>query len=83
MVHAARTHLSRDDLTEMFCKRMAAITKRAKAELEEIRVRQLEMSERLITHYRDLLKHLDPAARRATTWPPCHNAGQVHRRLDE
>jgi hypothetical protein len=59
MVHTARMR-ARDDLAEMLCKRTASITKRAKQELEAIRARQLEMSERLITHYRDLLVHLDP-----------------------
>ena len=59
MVHVARTR-ARDDLAEMFCKRMAAITKLAKAELDEIRERQAEMSERLITNYRGVLACLDP-----------------------
>jgi hypothetical protein len=59
MVHAA-TMRARDDLAEMFCKRTASITKRAKDELEAIRARQAEMSERLIVHYRDLLVRLDP-----------------------
>ena len=38
LVHVAQTR-ARDDLAEMFCKRMALITKRAKAELDEIRER--------------------------------------------
>ena len=59
MVHVARTR-ARDDLAEMFCKRMASITKLAKAELDEIRERQAEMSERLITNYRGVLACLDP-----------------------
>jgi hypothetical protein len=59
MVHVARTR-ARDDLAEMFCKRMASITKLAKAELAEIRERQAEMSERLITNYRSVLACLDP-----------------------
>jgi TnpA family transposase len=59
MVHAARMR-ARDDLTEMFCKRTASITKRAREELDAIRARQVEMSERLIVHYRNLLVHLDP-----------------------
>ena len=54
MVHVARTR-ARDDLAEMFCKRMASITKLAKAELDEIRERQAEISERLITNYRGVL----------------------------
>jgi len=59
MVHVARTR-ARDDLAEMFCKRMASITKLAKAELDEIRERQAEMSERLISNYRGVLACLDP-----------------------
>ena len=49
MVHVARMR-ARDDLAEMFCKRMAQVTKLAKAELAEIRERQAQMSERLIMH---------------------------------
>jgi TnpA family transposase len=59
VVHVARQRV-RDDLAEMFCKRIASITKRAKTELEEIRARQQELSEQLIEHYRDVLIHLDP-----------------------
>jgi hypothetical protein len=59
LVHVARTR-ARDDLAEMFCKRMASITKLSKAELDEIRERQAEMSERLITNYRGVLACLDP-----------------------
>jgi len=58
-VHVGRQR-ARDDLTEMFCKRIASITKRARAELEEIQKQQAEISERLIEHYRDVLMHLDP-----------------------
>lgn len=58
-VHSARMR-ARDDLAEMFCKRIASITKRARTELEDIRTRQLEMSERLVRNYRDLLINLDP-----------------------
>ena len=59
MVHVARTR-ARDDLVEMFCKRMAQVTKLAKAELAEIREQQAEISERLITNYRGVLACLDP-----------------------
>ncbi|MDQ6836938.1 MAG: hypothetical protein M3137_00990 [Actinomycetota bacterium] len=61
MVHSAQTG-ARDDLAEMFCKRIASITKRAKTELDEILDRELEVSERLIEHYRAVLGHLDPRA---------------------
>jgi hypothetical protein len=49
IVHDARRQ-ARDDLAEMFCKRVASITKRARTELDEIRARQEEISERLIVH---------------------------------
>lgn len=65
-VHTARMQ-ARDDLTEMFCKRIASITKRARTELEELRTRQLEMSEKLITNYREVLLHLDPRAEGVAT----------------
>ncbi|MCA1680204.1 MAG: DUF4158 domain-containing protein [Actinobacteria bacterium] len=67
--HVARTR-ARDDLAEMFCKRMAQVTKRAREQLEEIHKNQAEMSERLIGHYRDVLAQLDPrnpAAMQAST----------------
>jgi hypothetical protein len=59
MVHVARTR-ARDDLAEMFCKRMASITKLAKAELAELREQEAEISERLIISYRSVLGCLDP-----------------------
>ena len=59
LVHTARMR-ARDDLAEMLCKRVASIVKKAKAELEEIRLRQRAMSERLIGTYRTVLEHLDP-----------------------
>ncbi|GAB2465672.1 Tn3 family transposase [Streptomyces incanus] len=49
----------RDDLATMFCKRVATKIKKAKAELEEIRLRQQEMVEALIGNYRTVLKHID------------------------
>jgi hypothetical protein len=59
MVHVARTR-GRDDLAEMFCKRMVSVTKLANAELAEIREREAEISERLIISYRSVLGCLDP-----------------------
>ncbi|HEY5262041.1 MAG TPA: DUF4158 domain-containing protein [Solirubrobacteraceae bacterium] len=64
VVHVARAR-ARDDLAEMFCKRMAAITKLARAELAAIHERQAEMSERLIAHYRSVLTCLDPSSTEA------------------
>jgi len=63
-VHTARMQ-ARDDLAEMLCKRVAANVKRAKAELEEIRLRQRTVSERLIGTYRTVLEHLDPGSEEA------------------
>ncbi|MDD0148553.1 hypothetical protein PSY31_22970, partial [Shigella flexneri] len=51
---------ARDDLAEMFCKRVASMTKNAKAHLEEIREQQRAITERLISNYRDILEALDP-----------------------
>src|SRR5215472_4850857 len=59
LVHTARMQ-ARDDLAEMLCKRVASIVKKAKTELEEIRLRQRAVSERLIGTYRTVLEHLDP-----------------------
>lgn len=59
MVHEAQAK-ARDDLVEMFCKRVASITKRARNELDAIRVKEAEISDGLIDHYRAVLTHLDP-----------------------
>jgi Domain of unknown function (DUF4158) len=59
MVRLARTR-ARDDLAEMFCKRMASVTKLAKAELADLREQEAEISERLIISYRSVLGCLDP-----------------------
>ncbi|MFJ7996397.1 DUF4158 domain-containing protein [Streptomyces sp. NPDC096310] len=58
MVHKAQMR-ARDDLATMFCKRVALKTKRAKSELEEIRLQQQAMVEALIGNYRTLLKQTD------------------------
>ncbi|WP_225845179.1 DUF4158 domain-containing protein [Streptomyces sp. HPF1205] len=49
----------RDDLATMFCKRVATKIKKAKAELEEIRLAEREIVESLIGNYRTVLKHID------------------------
>ena len=46
----------------MLCKRVASIIKKAKDELEEIRLRQRAVSEKLIGTYRTVLESLDPDA---------------------
>lgn len=68
LVHTARMRAC-DDLAEMLCKRMAASVKKARAELEEIRLRQRETSERLIGTYRTVLEHLDPDGETASQAP--------------
>lgn len=68
LAHAARMQ-ARDDLAEMLCKRVSSIVKKAKAELEEIRLRQREVSERLIGTYRTVLENLDPDGEAAAREP--------------
>src|SRR5271166_5223848 len=68
LAHTARMR-ARDDLAEMLCKRVASILKKAKAELEEIRLRQRAVSERLIGTYRTVLEHLDPDGEGAAQEP--------------
>jgi hypothetical protein len=59
MVHAAQEK-ARDDTAEMFCRRVATLTKRARAELEELKKQQQEVTEALIGNYRQVLEHMDP-----------------------
>ncbi|MFF4829502.1 DUF4158 domain-containing protein [Streptomyces sp. NPDC001312] len=57
LVHKARMRV-RDDLA-MFCKRVATKIKKAKVELEEIRLAEREITEVLIGNYRVVLKYID------------------------
>lgn len=70
---AALAHVSgaqaRDDLTEMFCKRIATVVKRAKTQLEETRQRHQAITERLISNYRALLFDLEPDGQTADNDP--------------
>jgi TnpA family transposase len=59
MVHAAQEK-ARDDTAEMFCRRVSTLTKRARAELEELKKQQEKVTEALIGNYRQVLEHLDP-----------------------
>jgi hypothetical protein len=59
MVHAAQEK-ARDDTAEMFCRRVATLTKRARVELEELKKQQQKVTEALIGNYRQVLEHLDP-----------------------
>ncbi|MBT2478110.1 Tn3 family transposase [Streptomyces sp. ISL-94] len=58
LTHKARMRV-RDDLATMFCKRVATKIKKAKAELEDIRLAEREIVEALIGNYRTVLKHID------------------------
>lgn len=59
MVHTAQEK-TRDDTAEMFCRRVATLTKRARLELEELKKQQQKVTEALIGNYRQVLEHLDP-----------------------
>ncbi|MDI6105112.1 Tn3 family transposase [Actinoplanes sp. NEAU-A12] len=59
MVYAAQQR-ARDDTAEMFCRRVATLTKRARLELEELKKQQQKVTEALIVNYRQVLEHLDP-----------------------
>jgi hypothetical protein len=59
LVHRARAR-ARDELAEMFCKRVARMTRSAKERLDEIQRAQRSITERLIGNYRDVLACLDP-----------------------
>jgi hypothetical protein len=59
MVYAGQQR-ARDDTAEMFCRRVATLTKRARLELEELKKKQQKVTEALIVNYRQVLEHLDP-----------------------
>ncbi|MGH4011745.1 MAG: hypothetical protein ACRDTH_26870 [Pseudonocardiaceae bacterium] len=59
LVYTAQAR-ARDDLAEMLCKRVAVITQKAKTELDEIRLRQRAVTERLIGGYKTVLEQLTP-----------------------
>ncbi len=56
--HKARMRV-RDDLATMFCERVATKVKKAKQELEEIRLAEREIVEALIGNCRTVLKNID------------------------
>ncbi|MFI1890782.1 Tn3 family transposase [Streptomyces jumonjinensis] len=76
LVHKARMRV-RDDLATMFCKRVASKVKKAKAELEEIRLAEREIVERLIGNYRTVLKNIDAdgPVQAAVEWAASMTAG--------
>ena len=60
LLHTAQAQ-ARDDLTLMMCKRMAVNVRKAKLRLEEIHQRQREVTERLLSNYRQVLGGLSPS----------------------
>lgn len=58
LAHKARMRV-RDDPATMFCKRIAMKIKKAKEELEAIRLAEREIVEALIGNYRTVLKNID------------------------
>ncbi|MGH2844195.1 MAG: DUF4158 domain-containing protein, partial [Solirubrobacteraceae bacterium] len=60
LVHTAQGQ-ARDDLTLMMCKRMAVNVRKAKLRLEEIHQRQREVTEQLLSNYRQVLGGLSPS----------------------
>jgi hypothetical protein len=59
LVYSAQAK-ARDDVAEMFCRRVATLTKRAREELEAIKQRHRELTERLVVNYRSVLERIDP-----------------------
>ena len=59
LVHAAQAK-ARDDVAEMFCRRVATLTKRARAELEALKEQHRAVTEKLIANYRSVLERIDP-----------------------
>jgi hypothetical protein len=59
MVFTAQAR-ARDDVAEMFCRRVATLTKRARRELEELREQHRVLTERLVANYRAVLERIDP-----------------------
>jgi hypothetical protein len=64
MVHTAQEK-ARDDTAEMFCRRVATLTKRARLELEELKKQQQKVTEALIGNYRQVLEPAGPGCRPA------------------
>jgi Domain of unknown function (DUF4158) len=59
LVHSAQAK-ARDDVPEMFCRRVATLTKRSREELEAIKQKHREITERLVVNYRSVLERIDP-----------------------
>jgi hypothetical protein len=59
LVHAAQAK-ARDDVAEVFCRRVATLTKRARVELEALKEQHRAVTEKLISNYRSVLERIDP-----------------------
>jgi TnpA family transposase len=59
LVYSAQAK-ARDDVAEMFCRRVATLTKRSREELEAIKQKHREITERLVVNYRAVLERIDP-----------------------
>jgi hypothetical protein len=51
---------ARDDTAEMFCRRVATLTRRSRNELEALKQQHREITERLVASCRSVLEHIDP-----------------------
>jgi TnpA family transposase len=78
MAHTARAR-ARDDLADMLCKRVGVIVKKAKTELDEIRLRQRAVTEKLIGSYKSVLEQLAPDGATTATEQAAH--AMAHRAL--
>ena len=58
LAHSARRR-ARDDAAAMFCKRVATKVKAARDELDQIRLRQQAVIDRLVVNYETLLRQVD------------------------
>ncbi|HEX8345213.1 MAG TPA: DUF4158 domain-containing protein, partial [Actinoplanes sp.] len=59
LLHSAQAK-ARDDVVEMFCRRVATLTKRARVELEALKEAHRAVTEKLIGNYRSVLERIDP-----------------------
>ena len=59
LVYSAQAK-ARDDIAAMFCRRVATLTKRSRDELEAIKEKHREITERLVANYRSVLEGIDP-----------------------
>jgi hypothetical protein len=60
MVFAAQAK-ARDDVAEMFCRRVGTLTKRSRKEFEELKEAHRGITERLVSNDKAVLERIDPA----------------------